>query len=62
LLHGRYLPNAVVILHEGSQIEKLVPFVKEQTAIENKTTAYVCSDYVCRQPITEVAEFEKAIS
>jgi uncharacterized protein YyaL (SSP411 family) len=62
LVRSRFLPNAVIILHDDTQVEKIVPFVKEQKAVGNKTTAYICSDYVCKQPITELAEFDTAVS
>jgi uncharacterized protein YyaL (SSP411 family) len=62
LLQSSFVPNAVIILHDSTQIEETVPFVKTQTAIANKATAYVCDNYVCKQPITELAEFEKAVS
>jgi hypothetical protein len=57
-----FLPNAVIIFHDSKEIEKIVPFVKSQTAVDNKATAYVCENYVCKKPITELTELEKTIS
>ncbi len=58
LIHRRFLPNTVVLLHQtgkaGEAIEKIAPFVKFQVAINNKATAYVCENYVCKQPVTEI--------
>jgi uncharacterized protein YyaL (SSP411 family) len=60
-----FLPNAVVLVHDegkaGADFYKLVPFIKSQVAMEGKTTAYVCENYVCRQPVQTVAELEKMI-
>jgi uncharacterized protein YyaL (SSP411 family) len=58
LIRSKFLPNTVVLLHQtgkaGEAIEKIVPFVKWQAAINGKATAYVCQNYVCKQPVTEV--------
>jgi uncharacterized protein YyaL (SSP411 family) len=57
LIHSKFLPNTVVLLHQtgkdGEAIEKIAPFVKFQVAINDKATAYVCENYVCKQPVTE---------
>ena len=66
LVHSKFLPNAVVLLHEqgkkGTAIEQIIPFVKNQTAIEGKATAYVCENYVCNRPVNSIEDFEKMIS
>jgi len=65
LIHGTFLPNAVVLLHEpdkaDSALYNTVPFIKNQTAIEGKATAYVCENYVCKKPVNNVSEFENII-
>jgi uncharacterized protein YyaL (SSP411 family) len=62
----RYLPNTVVLFHPtgkaGEAIEKIAPFVKWQTAIDNKPTAYVCQNYVCKQPVTEIDILEQLLA
>jgi uncharacterized protein YyaL (SSP411 family) len=35
----------------------LAPFLKEQRAINGKTTAYVCQNYACQAPITDYQQF-----
>jgi len=66
LLRSKFLPNAVVLLHEqgnkGTAIERIIPFVKNQTAIEGKATAYVCENYICNRPVNNIEDFEKMIS
>lgn len=53
-----YLPDAVVVFHpsgwDHEEIEHIAPYVKDQLPIEGKTTAYICENYVCRLPVTEV--------
>jgi uncharacterized protein YyaL (SSP411 family) len=65
LIHGRFLPNKVVLLHQtgkaGEAIEKIVPFVRWQAAINGKATAYVCQNYVCKQPVNEINALKKLL-
>jgi hypothetical protein len=66
LVHSKFLPNAVILLHEqgkkGTVIEQIVPFVKDQVAIDGKATAYLCENYICNQPVNNVENFEKILS
>jgi len=65
LVRSRFLPNAVILLHEtgdaGKDIEKVVPFIEAQTQIEGKVTAYVCENYVCKLPVNEAKALEKIL-
>ncbi|PIW64932.1 MAG: thioredoxin domain-containing protein, partial [Candidatus Omnitrophica bacterium CG12_big_fil_rev_8_21_14_0_65_45_16] len=65
-VYDKFLPNKVVALHpkEGKiakQIEALSPFVKEQIAMGGTATAYVCKNYVCDLPTTEVSKLRKLL-
>jgi len=62
-LRSRWLPGTVTLLHadgpEGdrARLEALAPFVTSQGPINGKTTAYVCEQYICKLPVTDVATF-----
>jgi uncharacterized protein YyaL (SSP411 family) len=66
LVRGKFLPNAVVLLHEegeaGRTIEEFSPFMKGQTAIDNKATAYLCENYVCKRPVNDIEELKKLLA
>ncbi len=66
LIHRKFLPNAVVLLHEpdkeNSDLYNTVPFLKNQTVIDGQATAYVCENYVCKKPVNNIGEFENLIS
>jgi uncharacterized protein YyaL (SSP411 family) len=55
---SRFVPNKVVILHPIvaglSDIEQLAAYTKTQTSVDGKATAYVCQNYVCNQPTTDI--------
>jgi uncharacterized protein YyaL (SSP411 family) len=60
-LHSHFLPNAIVLLVDGKQSRKdlgeYAPAVREMTALEGKATAYVCENYTCKLPTTDVEKF-----
>ena len=63
ILQQRFLPQTVAIAaFEGEnkeQIDEEIDFIKDQKMIKGKTTAYICENFSCRQPITDIEEFEK---
>jgi len=54
----QFIPNKVVILRpteqESPDIDHLAEFTKHHLSIEGKATAYVCLNYNCRLPTTDV--------
>ncbi|MBN2312407.1 MAG: thioredoxin domain-containing protein [Sedimentisphaerales bacterium] len=65
LVRSRFLPNAVVILHDQGQtdsaLESIIPFLKHQVALDGKATAYVCENYTCQQPVNDMDDFERLL-
>lgn len=59
-LHRAYLPNKVVVFRpaelEQPPIDNLAEFVREHKTIDNKATAYVCREYMCNMPTTDIEE------
>ena len=56
-LNREFVPNKVVVLRptgEADAISKLVPYVAEQVPLEGRATAYVCRDFACQAPTTDV--------
>ncbi|MEP7354370.1 MAG: thioredoxin domain-containing protein [Acidobacteriota bacterium] len=52
-IHGDFLPNAVVML--GNHAPQVMP------AIDDKPTAYVCENFACQLPVTEVEALEELL-
>ena len=54
----KFLPNKVVLLYsdgpEGKSLEALSPFVQGMRPVNQEPAAYVCKQYTCRFPVTEV--------
>lgn len=53
-LEGHFIPNKIVILNPTEQkppeIFHFAKFIKHQSSINGKATAYVCSNYACKSP------------
>jgi hypothetical protein len=57
VVHERYLPNrALVVTREGPALDAsrlALPFIGEKTAVDGRTTAYVCERGRCLRPTSE---------
>ncbi|MBM3241464.1 thioredoxin domain-containing protein [Candidatus Poribacteria bacterium] len=59
-LRERFIPNKVIILRptevESPEIIRLANYTKDMLSIDGKTTAYVCQNYSCKQPTTDIGK------
>jgi hypothetical protein len=57
-IRERYLPNAIVILVDGGEsrktLAKFLPFLETIKPKDGKATAYVCVNYACQLPTSDV--------
>ncbi|MCH8334250.1 thioredoxin domain-containing protein, partial [Candidatus Sumerlaeota bacterium] len=63
-LRREFVPNKVVLFRpdgEAPAITDIAAFTREQTSLEGKATAYVCQNYACEAPTTEVAAMLEAL-
>ena len=65
-VHERYLPNAIVIVADGGDsqktLAKLLPFLETIKPINGKATAYVCVNYACQLPTSDVSKFKEMLA
>lgn len=64
-LREPYQPNQVVMLRPNEGWESLVEiasFTETQVSQNGKATAYVCENFACNQPTTDLAEMMKFLS
>ncbi len=59
-LRTRFAPNKVVLFRpadeERPEIVELAPFTRSHVATQGRATAFVCSNYACQLPTTDVQE------
>ena len=60
----KYLPNKVVasVLSEDSAAIGSVVLLQNRNLVQGKTAAYVCQNYTCKEPVTEIAAFAEQLS
>ncbi len=60
-----FIPNKVVIFKDNDEkkcdISRIARFTKDQKSINGKATAYVCLNYSCKTPTTDIAEMMELI-
>tara|TARA_B100000315_G_scaffold260900_1_gene327043 strand:+ start:12507 stop:14666 length:2160 start_codon:yes stop_codon:yes gene_type:complete len=64
-LHQKFIPNKVLLFKPADvpnpEIETLASFTSTQESINNLATAYVCQNYACKAPTTDVNKMMDAI-
>ena len=64
-LKRQFLPNMVILFRpcdkESPEITRMAEFTKNLLCIDGKATAYVCQDYNCKLPTTDVNEMLKLL-
>ena len=59
-IRSRFIPNKVVILRPAEQeppdIVRIAKFAENQVSIDGRSTAYVCLNYNCKLPTTDINE------
>ncbi len=64
-IRQRYLPNKVVLLIEPSsrpRLETLAAFTRQLSSREGHVVAYVCEDYVCKLPTSDLDVLERLLA
>ncbi|HMD48419.1 MAG TPA: hypothetical protein VKG79_04950, partial [Bryobacteraceae bacterium] len=60
-VHGRFLPRAITLLIDSEEtrdrLAGIFPAASAAREIDGQTTAYVCENYACRLPVTDVSKF-----
>jgi len=61
-----FSPNKVLLLRaqgqRGKRLVSLSPFVGPMGSIDNKPTVYVCEDYACKTPITDLGALKAIVN
>lgn len=57
----RYLPNKVVAPSVSGEVEGIL-LLENRPMVNGLATAYVCENYTCQQPVTDVSDLERQLS
>jgi uncharacterized protein YyaL (SSP411 family) len=61
MLNKKYHPFLNIILADDGEIRKLNKSFKDLSKIENKPTAYICKNFNCLPPITDIGQIINTI-
>ena len=65
-VHRHFLPNTIVLLADGAEGQRYLgqklEAVREMSMVKGKAAAYVCENFTCQAPVTEVKELGKLLS
>jgi uncharacterized protein YyaL (SSP411 family) len=65
-LRRQFIPNKVVLLRPPGEAEDkithLAEFTRYQSSLQGRATAYVCRNYRCQLPTTEVSQMLKSLN
>jgi uncharacterized protein YyaL (SSP411 family) len=64
--HENFIPNKILLLADGGNgqafLGKHLEFIQDVKMEDSKATAYVCKNYVCQLPTTEIAVMRRLLS
>ena len=61
-IHSRYVPNKVLALaSDGEDVSDLIPLLEGKTQVDGRATIYVCENYTCQAPTTDVEELAELL-
>lgn len=64
-INNQFIPNKVILLvptdAKTETITQLAPFTKDYEPLDGKATAFVCTNYVCQSPTTDVKTMLKLL-
>jgi uncharacterized protein YyaL (SSP411 family) len=61
ILADKFYPFTTTLVKSGDNINSIIPYISEYEQIENKATAYICENFSCHAPTTNISEFENMI-
>jgi uncharacterized protein YyaL (SSP411 family) len=65
LINKSFLPYSVVVvknIDKDEILKNLIPYTEGQNMVDNKATAYVCENFACRAPITDIDKFMEVLN
>ncbi|MBU5467845.1 thioredoxin domain-containing protein [Virgibacillus sp. MSJ-26] len=61
-LQSEFLPGTVILVGESAMdFKNIAPFATEYEQLEQKTTVYICENFACQQPTTDIEEVMRRI-
>lgn len=61
-IYEKFIPHkANIWQNQDIELEEILPFIKDQNAMEDQTTLYICYEGVCQVPLNQLSNMIQAI-
>jgi len=60
-VNRHFLPDKVIAFTGSEAGSGLVPITEGKVAIQGKPTVYICENYTCKAPITEIEDLRQVL-
>eukprot|EP01120_Amphizonella_sp_Union-15-10_P008925 TRINITY_DN3297_c0_g2_i6.p1 TRINITY_DN3297_c0_g2~~TRINITY_DN3297_c0_g2_i6.p1 ORF type:complete len:137 (-),score=11.21 TRINITY_DN3297_c0_g2_i6:13-423(-) len=65
-VHKHYIPNKVLLNADGGKsqaffVEHGLKFLENIQPVDNKVTAYVCQNFTCQLPVTDITKLKQML-
>ena len=63
-IDSRFLPNKVLAFKSEASDEvanATVPLLDGKSMVDERATVYLCENYTCKEPLTDLEKIEKAL-
>jgi len=65
-VHQHFLPNKILLLADGADgqryLEEKLEALRGMKPVGGKPAAYVCENFTCKAPVTDVVALEKLLA
>lgn len=64
VIQGHFLPDKIILLLDDqfrNKFTKYLPFIEHLEMVEEKATAFICRNYACQLPATEIGKIEEML-
>lgn len=63
-INRHFLPNKVIAVTRSGddELSGLIPLIKDKVAVQGKPTVYICENYTCKAPITNLEDLRRTLS
>ena len=64
-IHSHFLPNKIMLLADGAEGQRMLggflEFIRDASPLEGRATAYVCENYTCQLPTTNLTSLARQL-
>ncbi|KAF5428367.1 hypothetical protein C5S39_11650, partial [Candidatus Methanophagaceae archaeon] len=63
-LNRHFLPNQVIAFTSSrdDELSGRIPLITDKVAVQGNPTVYICENYTCKAPITDLDDLRRVLS